>query len=195
MSSLLKLYEYYFTGTDVKVFLYNPESGRSVYVDLLNGIGYDYNISSIPVYTLGSNLPTFFSKGNSLGQGMMTFPFKDEQYLKAMLQFIFDEKSTISYPKESLTMESLTDKEYRNLVDKRNKANAGIISIGSINRLFDIQIVLNNSTPFYDSSPKIIVLKGCKITGESFDISASQDKVIHQAYKFYFKEIIRHSVV
>ena len=79
MSNLLKLYEYYFTGTDVKVFLSDPITGKSVYVDLLNGIGYDYNLSSIPVYTLGTGTPTFFSKGNSLGQGMMVVPFKDTE--------------------------------------------------------------------------------------------------------------------
>lgn len=191
MSNLLKLYEYYFTGTDVKVFLSDTVTGKSVYVDLLNGIGYDYNLSSIPVYTLGTGTPTFFSKGNSLGQGMMVVPFKDDQYLKAMLQYIFEEPYTISFPKESASLKSLSDEEYRSLASKRSKNNRGIVSIGTISRLFDIKIVLDNSTPFYDASPKIIVLKGCKMVGESLDVSSSQDKIIQQAYKFYFKEITR----
>lgn len=190
MSNLLKLYDYYFTATDVKVFLEDPLTGKQVYLDLLNGVGYDYNLSSIPIYTVGSSLPTFFSKGNFLGQGMLVVPFKDEQYLKVMLQYIFEEASTVVAPRQSSSIKDMTDEQFR-ASRKTNGKNTDVISIGSITKLFDIKIVLDNSNSFYDSSPKIVLLKGCKILGESLDVSSSQDKIIQQGYKFYFKEIKR----
>lgn len=191
MSSLLKLYEYYFTATDVKVFLSDPTTGKQVYVDLANGIGYDYNVSSIPIYTVGSSVPTFFSKGNFLGQGMLVVPFKDEQYLKVMLQHIFEEESTVIQPRESIGIKDMTDAEFRAKRIKASKKHVANINIGSITKPFDIKIVLDNSSSFYDASPKIILLESCKITGESLDVSSSQDKIVQQGYKFYFKEIKR----
>ena len=192
MSSLSSLYTSYHTGSDVKIFL---QGKVMIHADLIAGIGYDYNISSIPIYTLGSSLPSFFSKGNALGQGMLVLPFKDEQYLKAMLQYIFEEDSTTVTPVFSRNLKELSDNEFmqeqKKRIQERTKSNGYNIDIGSINSLFNITISLDASSPFYSENVKLITLVGCKITGESMDISSSQDKIVQQAYKFYFKTIER----
>ena len=195
MESLSRLYEYFFTAADVKVFLTVPGKSQFVNIDLLTGIGYDYNVSSIPIYTLGSSAPTFFSKGNTLGQGMFVIPFKNEQYLKVMLQHIFEEASTISLVNNTVTIKDYNDDQFRKMsqahAKNTEKQDAYNINIGTVYSNFDIMIVLDNTSPFYSSTSSSIFLKGCKITGESFEVSSSQDQALQQGYKFYFKTLER----
>lgn len=190
--NLQSIYSYYFTSANAKVFFSHKETGKIVNADLLTGIGYDYNTSSVPVYTLGSSKPAFFSKGNFLGQGMFVVSFKDEQYLKAMLQYTFGETKTTANPRESTFSKQMSDEAFKAKSKLSLSATTSTnINIGDILSLFDIKIFLNNSTPDHVSTPKTIILRDCKITGESLELSSSQDRVLQQGYKFYFKDILR----
>lgn len=64
-----------------------------------------------------------------------------------------------------------------------------VLDIGSIHTLFDIRIVLNNSTPYHNNDDTAIILRDCKIVSDQFDTSSLQDGILQQAYNFIFKTV------
>ena len=188
---LSRLYEHYYSAVDCTVFLVNKSNGKTVQVDLITGIGYDYNVSSIPVYTVGSRFPAFFTNGNSLGTGTMVLPFKSEKYLKLMLQYLFSEDdSDTTTQKEVVDPATATDYQFiRNQYQPTAVvSDEEIVDIGSILSLVDIKIVFNNSNAFYnDDSDKIIVLRDCKFISENLEALSTRDGTIQHGYKFLFK--------
>lgn len=189
LAYLSRLYEHYYSSVDCKVFLVNNVDGKSVQVDLITGIGYDYNVSSIPVYTLGSRFPAFFTNGNSLGTGSMVLPFKSEKYLKAMLQYLFSEE-TPSTPQQQIDPTTASDNEFKlNQYKPISVVSTGeIVDVGSVVSLVDIKIIFNNSNAFYnDDSDKIIILRDCKFISDNLEVMSTRDGTIQHGYKFLFK--------
>ena len=189
LAYLSRLYEHYYSSVDCKVFLVNNVDGKSVQVDLITGIGYDYNVSSIPVYTLGSRFPAFFTNGNSLGTGSMVLPFKSEKYLKAMLQYLFSEE-TPSTPQQQIDPTTASDNEFKlNQYKPISVVSAEeIVDVGSVVSLVDIKIIFNNSNAFYnDDSDKIIILRDCKFISDNLEVLSTRDGTIQHGYKFLFK--------
>ena len=189
LAYLSRLYEHYYSSVDCKVFLVNNVDGKSVQVDLITGIGYDYNVSSIPVYTIGSRFPAFFTGGNSLGTGSMVLPFKSEKYLKAMLQYIFSEE-TPSTPQQQIDPTTASDNEFKLNQYKPISVVSieEIVDVGSVVSLVDIKIIFNNSNAFYnDDSDKIIILRDCKFISDNLEVLSTRDGTIQHGYKFLFK--------
>ena len=163
--------------------------GKSVQVDLITGIGYDYNVSSIPVYTVGSRFPAFFTSGNSLGTGSMVLPFKSEKYLKAMLQYLFSEE-TPSNSQQQIDPTTASDNEFKlNQYKPISVVSAEeIVDVGSVVSLVDIKIIFNNSNAFYnDDSDKIIILRDCKFISDNLEVLSTRDGTVQHGYKFLFK--------
>ena len=186
---LSRLYEHYYSSVDCKVFLINNVDGKSVQVDLITGIGYDYNVSSIPVYTVGSRFPAFFTGGNSLGTGSMVLPFKSEKYLKAMLQYLFSEE-TPSNSQQQIDPTTASDNEFKlNQYKPISVVSAEeIVDVGSVVSLVDIKIIFNNSNAFYnDDSDKIIILRDCKFISDNLEVLSTRDGTVQHGYKFLFK--------
>lgn len=189
LAYLSRLYEHYYSSVDCKVFLVNNVDGKSVQVDLITGIGYDYNVSSIPVYTVGSRFPAFFTGGNSLGTGSMILPFKSEKYLKAMLQYLFSEE-TSSTPQQQIDPTTASDNEFKLNQYKPISvvSTEEIVDVGSVVSLVDIKIIFNNSNAFYnDDSDKIIILRDCKFISDNLEVLSTRDGTIQHGYKFLFK--------
>lgn len=189
LAYLSRLYEHYYSSVDCKVFLVNNVDGKSVQVDLITGIGYDYNVSSIPVYTVGSRFPAFFTGGNSLGTGSMILPFKSEKYLKAMLQYLFSEE-TSSTPQQQIDPNTASDNEFKLNQYKPISvvSTEEIVDVGSVVSLVDIKIIFNNSNAFYnDDSDKIIILRDCKFISDNLEVLSTRDGTIQHGYKFLFK--------
>lgn len=189
LAYLSRLYEHYYSSVDCKVFLVNNVDGKSVQVDLITGIGYDYNVSSIPVYTVGSRFPAFFTSGNSLGTGSMILPFKSEKYLKAMLQYLFSEE-TPSTTQQQIDPTTASDNEFKlNQYKPISVVSAEeIVDVGSVVSLVDIKIIFNNSNAFYnDDSDKIIILRDCKFISDNLEVLSTRDGTIQHGYKFLFK--------
>lgn len=189
LAYLSRLYEHYYSSVDCKVFLVNNVDGKSVQVDLITGIGYDYNVSSIPVYTVGSRFPAFFTSGNSLGTGSMMLPFKSEKYLKAMLQYLFSEE-TPSTTQQQIDPTTASDNEFKlNQYKPISVVSAEeIVDVGSVVSLVDIKIIFNNSNAFYnDDSDKIIILRDCKFISDNLEVLSTRDGTIQHGYKFLFK--------
>lgn len=189
LAYLSRLYEHYYSSVDCKVFLVNNVDGKSVQVDLITGIGYDYNVSSIPVYTVGSRFPAFFTSGNSLGTGSMVLPFKSEKYLKAMLQYLFSEE-TPSTPQQQIDPTTASDNEFKLNQYKPISvvSTEEIVDVGSVVSLVDIKIIFNNSNAFYnDDSDKTIILRDCKFISDNLEVMSTRDGTIQHGYKFLFK--------
>lgn len=189
LAYLSRLYEHYYSSVDCKVFLVNNVDGKSVQVDLITGIGYDYNVSSIPVYTVGSRFPAFFTSGNSLGTGSMVLPFKSEKYLKAMLQYLFSEE-TPSTPQQQIDPNTASDNEFKLNQYKPISvvSTEEIVDVGSVVSLVDIKIIFNNSNAFYnDDSDKTIILRDCKFISDNLEVMSTRDGTIQHGYKFLFK--------
>ena len=189
LAYLSRLYEHYYSSVDCKVFLVNNVDGKSVQVDLITGIGYDYNVSSIPVYTIGSRFPAFFTGGNSLGTGSMVLPFKSEKYLKAMLQYLFSEE-TPSNSQQQIDPTTASDNEFKlNQYKPISVVSAEeIVDVGSVVSLVDIKIIFNNSNAFYnDDSDKIIILRDCKFISDNLEVLSTRDGTVQHGYKFLFK--------
>lgn len=189
LAYLSRLYEHYYSSVDCKVFLVNNVDGKSVQVDLITGIGYDYNVSSIPVYTIGSRFPAFFTGGNSLGTGSMVLPFKSEKYLKAMLQYLFSEE-TSSTPQQQIDPTTASDNEFKLNQYKPISvvSTEEIVDVGSVVSLVDIKIIFNNSNAFYnDDSDKTIILRDCKFISDNLEVMSTRDGTIQHGYKFLFK--------
>lgn len=189
LAYLSRLYEHYYSSVDCKVFLVNNVDGKSVQVDLITGIGYDYNVSSIPVYTIGSRFPAFFTGGNSLGTGSMVLPFKSEKYLKAMLQYLFSEEIP-STPQQQIDPTTASDNEFKLNQYKPISvvSTEEIVDVGSVVSLVDIKIIFNNSNAFYnDDSDKTIILRDCKFISDNLEVMSTRDGTIQHGYKFLFK--------
>ena len=189
LAYLSRLYEHYYSSVDCKVFLVNNVDGKSVQVDLITGIGYDYNVSSIPVYTVGSRFPAFFTSGNSLGTGSMVLPFKSEKYLKAMLQYLFSEETSSNSPQQ-IDPTTASDNEFKlNQYKPISVVSAEeIVDVGSVVSLVDIKIIFNNSNAFYnDDSDKTIILRDCKFISDNLEVMSTRDGTIQHGYKFLFK--------
>lgn len=99
------------------------------------------------------------------------------------------------------TYTAISDEAFRILARKTN-ASIGtessqskyiqpqdVLDIGGIHMLFDIRIVLNNSTPYYNSTDTTIVLRDCKIVSDQLDTSSLQDGIIQQSFNFIFKTV------
>lgn len=280
----LKVYDTYFTSANVKIYLQSRATGKMVQVDLATGIGYSYNVSSVPLHVLGTRTPVFISRGNGAGQGALTLVFKDALYLKSMIKYIFDEtmelpsnldlsedieegyinetkKDLSSRPYQELTglehfketviagvliapgyMDEYTYERYHMYIrqstvlsneEKRKglleleerkelqqsgrgfgmvsddafrilsrktsvnfQADSGkyiksqdVLDIGGIHMLFDIRIVFNNTTPYYNNTDTTIVLRDCKIVSDQLDTSSLQDGIIQQSFNFIFKTV------
>ena len=67
--NVIPTYDHYYTSVDVTVDLIYPATGKRVNIDKAVAIAFTHNISSVPIYTLGTLVPYFYSKGNSLDTG------------------------------------------------------------------------------------------------------------------------------
>mgnify|MGYP001602673283 CR=1 FL=1 len=88
----MAIYDHYYSGSDVNIYLRYVPSGRMVHLDKAIGIGFNHSMSTIPIYTLGNVNPSFFSRGNSLLQGSLDIVFKSDQYLQKTINHLINQK-------------------------------------------------------------------------------------------------------
>lgn len=190
---LSRLYDTYYSSADVKVWLLNDEGSQRVMVDLITGIGYSYSLNSMPVYTIGSRFPVFFTRGNGLGNGTLVVPFKHVKYLRAMLKYVFDEyddgASRRAY--NLIKAGEATDEEFVQKANSEILSSVDVVELGSIITPFDIEIRFDNSNAFNrDLGKSKLILKGCKFTGETMDVASTRDGVLQVGYNFLFKTVV-----
>ncbi len=87
-NNAIPLYDHYYTSVDVTVDLIYPATNKRVNIDKAVAIAFTHNISSVPIYTLGTLIPYFYSKGNSLVQGQLDIAFKNTEYMRKAIDYL-----------------------------------------------------------------------------------------------------------
>ncbi|AND75193.1 hypothetical protein FDH01_gp032 [Acinetobacter phage vB_AbaM_ME3] len=186
------IYDHYYTASDVNVFLHFPPTGKTVNIDKAVAIAYTHNISSVPIYTLGSLEPLYFTRGNSIVQGQLDLAFKSTLYLKTAINYLVTNTKettpkTTKKPANKMTTEELRESQ-------REVATGSDLQMESKSliqqpSLFDIRIVYNNSNSNMAGNQETIILQGIKFTGQSQATNSHDDTALVDRYTFLAKNI------
>lgn len=191
------MYDHYYTGSDVNIYLRYPATDRQVHIDKAVGIGYNHSMSSVPIYILGNVDPAFFSRGNSLIQGNLDLAFKSVKYLQAGIRHILNKSDLISerdrLRKKAETKNSrITDQEVMRLNQLQTMAitDMSTISISQIFELFEIIIEYDNTNSNDTGTGRSgIVLEGIKFTSEGMSIRSTEESALVDRYTFLAKNV------
>lgn len=188
------MYQTYYTSSDAQIYLSSTDHTRTIKLDTAVSVAYSLSQSSVPIYSLGYRKPQFFSQGNTLGQGILTLAFTDEEALKYAISYIaLADEGVQQYSSTRLGKKSSN----ANFINASNASSFSVeeskrlISIGAIQPLFNIKLYLNNESAIRGSDTKVICITGVKIINESMNLSSNTDGVLHMNYTFYFKDIER----
>lgn len=187
------MYTNYYTSSDVQVYLVSADHTRQIRLDTATSIAYSLTQSSHPIYSLGYRKPQFFSQGNTLGHGALTLAFTDEEALKYAISYITSNETGSTYTSTRLGKKSSNAAfiAASNASSFDIESSKRLISIGSIQPLFNIKLFLNNESAIRGSDTKVICLTGVKFINESTEVSSHRDATLSLAYNFYFKDIER----
>ena len=188
------MYQTYYTSSDTQIYLSSADHSRTIKLDTAVSVAYSLSQSSVPIYSLGYRKPQFFSQGNTLGQGVLTLAFTDEEALKYAISYVaLAEEGVRQYTSERLGKRSSNMNFINASLEKFNIEDESkrLISIGAIQPLFHIKIYLNNESAVRGSDTKVICIAGVKIINESIQVSSHTDGVLNMNYTFYFKDIER----
>ena len=188
------MYDHYFTGSDVNVYLHYPLTDRRVHIDKALGIGYNHSMSTAPIYVLGNVDPAFFTRGNSLVQGNLDIAFKSVKYLKTGINYLLN-KSGLSIEEDKLMAkvdkEKLTKEEVLRLgqLQSQTITDMTTISISQIFHLFEIIIEFDNTNSSTDGTTSSIVLEGVKFANESLNVYSTEESSLVDRFSFLAKNI------
>lgn len=191
------MYEQYFTSSDVTVIISSMDHKRQVEIDTAVGIGYNQNISAIPIYGLGNNLPQVFSMGNSIVSGTLELSFKSTKYLQKVLNYVTGVSNEITKKlkdisekdQSKLTKEDIQfylankDKVFRNTVVSDNASIAEYV--------VPVNIILryNNSNSFKTDNDKFLTIVGTRFVSSSQGISSSMEGLVTDQIRFIAKTL------
>lgn len=191
------MYEQYFTSSDVTIIISSMDHKRQVEIDTAVGIGYNQNISAIPIYGLGNNLPQVFSMGNSIVSGTLELSFKSTKYLQKVLNYVTDVSNDITKrlkeisekDQSKLTKEDIQfylankDKIFRTTVLSDNASIAEYV--------VPVNIILryNNSNSFKTDNDKFLTIVGTRFVSSSQGISSSMESLVTDQIRFIAKTL------
>lgn len=188
------MYDQYYTGSDVNVYLYYPLTDRRVHIDKALGIGYSHSMSSAPVYVLGNVDPAFFTRGNSLIQGNLDLAFKSIKYLKTGINYLLN-KTNLNSEKAELQLKvknkTATKQDVHRLSKLQNETITDMttISISQIFHLFEIIIEFNNTNSNSTGETSSIVLEGIKFISEGMNIYSTEESALVDRISFLGKNV------
>ena len=191
------MYEQYFTSSDVTITISSMDHKRQVEIDTAVGIGYNQNISAIPIYGLGNNQPQVFSMGNSIVSGTLELSFKSTKYLQKVLNYVTGVSNEITKrlkeisekDQSNLTKEDIQfylankDKIFRTTVLSDNASIAEYV--------VPVNIILryNNSNSFKTDNDKFLTIVGTRFVSSSQGISSSMESLVTDQIRFIAKTL------
>lgn len=196
---MTNLYTQFFTASDVTVSVsHRSVPSREVNLDLLTGIGYRHNVTAMPVYGLGNQLPEFYSQGNSLVTGTLELSFKSGIYLTRALTVIgtYQDSLALRTQLEAKDPSKLTDAELRALVQLTRVNATAVPTEQSILQYSDpCNLTLrfdnnNEQNKQYSAYSSTITLIDVRFIEFVQGISTSGDAVITDQYRFIAKTIV-----
>ena len=207
------MYAHHFTSSDVNISL--ELESKKVYLDTAVSIAYTTNITSVPVYELGSPVLKFFSSGNVLVQGQLDLVFTGFEYIPRILAYLIDaqefkapeKKSTAQL--ESMTTDDIeklvadgynvkpetyrdipyTSNQLKNLDTVKQLSNKIGDSLVSFRRPIDINLDLDNMNATMNGYKSVLKIKGCKFTSHSFATTSRDDTSIVLRYTFLAQNV------
>ena len=190
-----KIYDLYYSASDVNIYLYYPVTDRSVHLDKAMGVSFTHNMSSAPVYTLGNVEPTFFSRGNSLIQGNLDLAFKSTVYLQKTINYLLNTTGrdakikALNAKAVSGANKGLTESEVRELYNLQTSSVPSMTanSISDIFGLFEIHIEFDNTNATQDGNYHKIKLEGIKFIGQMMSVHSGQEAALVDRYTFLGK--------
>jgi len=196
---MTNLYTQFYTAADVTVSIANRDiASREVGLDLLTGIGYRHNITAMPVYGLGNQLPEFYSQGNSLVTGTLELSFKSGIYLTRALSAIGNYPDNFAKRNElqSKDPSKMTNEEFRTLAQLTRINGIEIPTEESILQYsdpcdiiirFDNNSDLNKNIAGYLSTITLVDVRFIEFVQ---GVSTAGDSVITDQYRFMAKTIV-----
>ena len=207
------MYEHHFTSSDVNISL--ELESKKVYLDTAVSVAYTTNITSVPVYELGSPELKFFSSGNILVQGQLDIVFTGFEYIPRILSYLIDAKEFKAPEKKSIAqLEAMTtddiDKliadgynvrpdtyrstpytsnQLKNLNTVKQLSNKIGDSLVSFRRPIDINLDLDNMNATMNGHKSVLKIRGCKFISHSFASTSRDDTSIVLRYTFLAKNV------
>lgn len=214
------MYQQFYSSSDAQIYLSSSHSAtdinaKQIKLNCAVDIAYNLSQTSSPIFSLGNRKAQFYSHGNTVGTGMITVAFIDEEYLKYCLDYIADadteqivdvqshvtgatnsyympERYTGGYKSSMIgKLDNAVIREQIKATGSTVESHKRIISIGTIRPLFDIVMYINNETAINPSDSKVIRLQDVKIIKDSFRSSSLHDAALMVSYSFIFKDVIR----
>lgn len=188
------MYDNYYTGSDVNVYLYYPLTDKRVHVDKAMGIGYNHSISTAPVYILGNGDPAFFTRGNSLVQGNLDLAHKSIKYLKTGINYLLS-KSDLNDEKADLYIKIRDNTASKEEVLRYGKLQNELItdmttiSISEIFHDFELIIEFNNTNSNKTGVTESVVLEGLKFNSSSTNVYSTEESVLVDRLTFMAKNL------
>lgn len=190
-----KIYDLYYSASDVNIYLYYPVTDLSVHLDKAMGVSFTHNMSSAPVYTLGNVEPTFFSRGNSLIQGNLDLAFKSTVYLQKTINHLLNATGrdakikALNAKAVSGKNKGLTESEVKELYNLQTSSVPSMTanSISDIFGLFEIHIEFDNTNATQDGTYHKIKLEGIKFIGQMMSVHSGQEAALVDRYTFLGK--------
>ena len=190
-----KIYDLYYSASDVNIYLYYPVTDKSVHLDKAMGVSFTHNMSSAPVYTLGNVEPTFFSRGNSLIQGNLDLAFKSTVYLQKTINHLLNTTGrdakikALNVKATSSSGKGLTENEVKELYNLQTSSVPSMTanSISDIFGLFEIHIEFDNTNATQDGTYHKIKLEGIKFIGQMMSVHSGQEAALVDRYTFLGK--------
>jgi hypothetical protein len=190
-----KIYDLYYSASDVNIYLYYPVTDKSVHLDKAMGVSFTHNMSSAPVYTLGNVEPTFFSRGNSLIQGNLDLAFKSTVYLQKTINHLLNTTGkdarikALNVKATSGSVKGLTENEVKELYNLQTSSVPSMTanSISDIFGLFEIHIEFDNTNATQDGTYHKIKLEGIKFIGQMMSVHSGQEAALVDRYTFLGK--------
>lgn len=188
------MYDNYYTGSDVNVYLYYPLTDKRVHIDKAMGIGYNHSISTAPVYILGNGDPAFFTRGNSLVQGNLDLAHKSIKYLKTGISYLLskadlnDEKADLYIKVRDNTASKEEMLRYGQLQNELI-TDMSTISISEIFHEFELIIEFNNTNSNKTGVTESVVLEGLKFNSSSTNVYSTEESVLVDRFTFMAKNL------
>lgn len=185
-------YTEFYTASDVSVFLENPDGGSPVQLDTLMTVGWQERLSSGAVFGLGEQRFGFVNAGNVHINGVLELNFTHHNYLRYVLQSLFDgtAKSTQQLLSDMNNLDFLEAAEAANELSRNEDVETrGGSGIQSLPEGFDIRVVLNNGSLYHKDNDKQFLIRGCKIDSAQVSVSTTISGHLSHSYTFIGREM------
>ena len=205
------MYNQYYTSADCNVFL--AKNDNLILLDKTNGIMISEELSSYPIYGLGSSYFGFTTRGNYIVNGLIDINFIHAAYLTNAINSL--ESSPIAEKKQEQArstiqdlskvekmsvdklrlLKTLANFEYSIQKNSLQSSKASAEGIAYLKSGFDIKLRFNNSNSLRaDGTASEVEIKNCRIISSDITSSVNDESQLVRRYRFIGQAINERSI-